>query len=269
MDSSSPLYLHTLPLDIIIDVFKSLPSFSYVPSLVLAHRAFNEAWKENFSEISQAIAHNEFQPWEDAVNLMLEQLHPDEDLMPIADISERLTKGDIAQMRSNLLYLNTLEEKHNRLKDIWGGPPLAESPTELLRFRRAGYRVWLYNLTMDLPKCELMCDVLPLIELIEMQVVGKHFEYRDGWPGLPDFSIYPPGFVVQSLEGVMRRRIGNYIKCDPEVDLDEVHDLKRSYASLNVQDPSVKGEDFYQKVERLMWFEKKWREKLAEERAAQ
>lgn len=265
--SKSPRSLHTLPLDILIDIFKFLPSFTYLLPLVLTHRAFNEVWKANFNEISQAIGHNEFEPWEDAINLMLEQRYSnDDDDDVIADQKSpmRLSKEDLAQMHTNAQYLGRLQIKHDASKERWGGRPAADSETELLRFRRASYRVWLFMVMIELPRCEPMCDMLSLIELIEMQSAAKHFDVPTGWPGLPDFSIFQQGDTVVSLEGVMRRRIGDYVKHDLEVDLDEVYDLKRQYASLGLQDPSVKGEGFLTQVDKLVAVERRWRAKKSE-----
>lgn len=261
----SPLRLHTLPLDILIDIFKSLPSFTYLQPLVLAHRAFSEVWKVNFNEISQAIAHAEFEPWEDAINLMLEQRHSTDDVITAYISPMRLSKEDLAQMHTNAQYLSRLEKRHDDSKEVWGGRPTADSETELLRFRRASYRVWVFMLTIELPRCELMCDPLSLVELIEMQAAAKFFDAPTQWPGLPDFSVFHQGYAVSSLEGVMRRRILDYVKCDPEVDLDEVYDLKRQYGSLNLQDPSVKGEEFLKQLDKLIAIHKTWRAKKSEE----
>lgn len=266
MGLASPLRLHTLPLDILIDVLKSLSSFTYLLPLLLTHRAFNEVWKENFKDVSQAIAHHEFEPWEDAIKLMLQQLHPDDDVIITSKASMHLSKEDLAQMHSNRLYLGIMEKHHDRKKEKWGGSPMSESETELLRFRRAAYRAWRFALTLELPACEeLTCDMFSLVELIEMQSAAKDFVWRTNWPGLPDFFVQPPGTTVQSLEGVMRRRISDYCRCDPGIDLTEVYNLKSLYASLKLQDQSLR-EDFIKAEEKLMSYEKAWREKKAEEK---
>lgn len=263
MHSKSPHSLHTLPVDILIDIFRALPSITCILPLILTHRAFNEVWMENFNEISLAIARQEFEPWEDAVNLMFEQLHPGDDV--IAALKPlRLYKEDLAQLRTNAQYIARLQVKHDELKEVWGGPPAADSNTELLRFRRAAYRTWLFMMTIELPRCELICDSFSLIELIEMQSAAKHFDAPTGWPGLPDYSVFPPGTAVMSLEGVMRRRIEDYLRCDPEADRDEVYDLKMEYSSLNLQDLSVREEEFVKTVDKLMALEKRWREKKLE-----
>lgn len=259
-----PPHLHTLPVDILIDLFKSLPNFNCLLPLLLTHSAFYEVWKANFNDISHAIARREFVPPADATNLMLEQRHPSaRDVIAPRPSPLHFSPGDLGQMHSNAQYVQQLLAKHRAAKEVWAGPnPPEETPDELFRFRRAAYRVWLFMLTIELPRCEALCDVLPLVEMVEMQVAAKHFGSPTDWPGLPDFSQFPPGMAVVSLEGVMRRRIAEYGKCDPELDTDDVHDAKRHCAALGLQDPGAK--EVLEKVAMLVAVEKRWRKNAGE-----
>lgn len=268
MHSESPHRLNTLPVDILIDIFKSLPNFNHLLPLLLAHRAFHEVWKANFNEISQAIARHEIDPWDDAVNLMLEQRHPSApDVIAPRQYPLRFSPRDLGQLHSNAQCVQRLLHKHRAAKDVWAteeSPAPLETEATRFCFRRAAYRVWLFMLTIELPRCEVLCDVLSLVEMVEMQIAAKHFGALVGWPGSPDFSLFPPGTAVMSLEGVMRRRIADYGKCEPDVDMDEVHDLKRHYAALGLQDPEVRGKEMVEKRDMLVAVEKRWREKQKE-----
>lgn len=267
MDSKSPLRLNNLPLDILIDVLKSLPSFGSLLSLILAHRAFNEVWKANFNGIFWAIARDEFQPWEEAIDLMHEQLHPGDGTVASKTSKHlKLSREDIAQMHSNELYLDIVEAYRTRAGKFWQGSSLLHSRDRLLSFRRAAYRVWLFMLTIELPRGELMCDALSLIELIEMLSAVKDFRPRPGWPGLRDFSVVAPEVAETGLEEVMRQRILGYLECDLSLKMIDIHLWKRNYALLNLEELSVDGDSSLRlrNVENLERIEEKWRSQQLE-----
>lgn len=144
------------------------------------------------------------------------------------------------------------------------------SDSERLRFRRAAYRVWKFMLTMTMPRCEAMCEDLAITEMIEMQIVGGKFNIYVNWvvPGLPDFMEFPEGTAVNSLEGMLRRRIADYVRCDPEVDQDEVYEWKKEHGDLMLQDPSVKGKECAERVRKLEECDRRWREKKKEQEGA-
>lgn len=243
MDSSEPLRLHTLPVDIIIDIFKALPSFALVPSLVLAHRAFNDVWVANFNEIAPFIARKNFQPWSDALNLMLEQKNLDYDVIALPGPYMRLSKDDIAQLQNNARYVNYLQRTHNEWKEGWWKCPLTES--EVLRYHRATYRLWKFMLTMYLPKCEDMCDGYTIMDLIDMQTAARKFDvyYDFEVTGLPDFEKAPTGTAINSLSGMLRRRVAAFCECDESIELDDVYECNKKYADLVMLDPEETKKD--------------------------
>lgn len=264
MDYSEPIRLHTLPVDILIDIFKALPSFGLVYPLVQAHRAFNDVWKANFNEIAPFIAQKNFQPWADALNLMLEQKNGDEDVIALPGPYLRLSKDDIAQMKSNARYVFFLQKAHETWKLEWWKLPISE--IDIFRFRRATYRVWKFMLTMYMTKCEEMCEGYSIMELIEMQLAAREFNVFVEFEvkGFPESSEREPtGTAISSLQGMVRRRAAAFCECDESIESDDIFDSISEYSTLRMLDPKeVRDKEWCKRVVgRLEEYEKKLKEK--------
>lgn len=263
MGSRAPLRLHTLPLDILIDLLKSLPSFSYLLPLILTHRAFNEVWKVNFNEISQAIAHNEFEPWENGISLMLEKLQLNDSVIATSKtvMHLKLPRGELMRKHVNTLYLGIFESYRDRVKKLWRASPTLGLKTERLHFGRTTsttYRTWLFMCTMELPRCELMCSLFSIIELTEAHPTSGCYVPQPNWQGLQDFQTVAEGVGLVGLKGVMRPRISDYVRYDPIYQSIAANGFGN--ASFNSYSSGLKEKIFYaqnlKKIEERVWKKK-------------
>lgn len=137
--------LEHLPMDILLEILKSLDSFSSLHSSILASRAFNHVWEQNEYGISQGIARSEIGGgvWEDACRVMRYQASHDYSKDNSPD-TLRIGGSQAAQ-----LVRNKREIDHCR--EIFSLKPFGSAQDfELLtpgnkRFDAAFYRCWWYS----------------------------------------------------------------------------------------------------------------------------
>lgn len=143
--------LEHLPMDILLEILKSLDSFSSLKSSILASRALNHIWEQNEYGISQGIARSEIgtEVWEDACRVMRYQAsHEDsKDVPTILPDSLRISGSQAAQLLCN-------KRKVDKCREIFSLQPFNSiqvfTGLELMtpgnkRFDEAFYRCWWYS----------------------------------------------------------------------------------------------------------------------------
>lgn len=113
--STSVGSIEQLPVDILLEILKSLDSFSSLHSSILASRAFNNIWQQNEYGISQSIARSVIGPeaWEDAIRVMKYQSsHNDDNSSKDSSPHEtsRIGRSQAAQLVSNKRKINQCRE---------------------------------------------------------------------------------------------------------------------------------------------------------------
>ncbi|KAL0635599.1 hypothetical protein Q9L58_005418 [Maublancomyces gigas] len=143
--------LENLPMDILLEILKSLDSFSGLHSSILASPALNNVWNQNRYGISQGIARSEIgaEAWEDACRVMRYQASHDnsKDISTTPPGTLRIGGSQAAQLVFN-------KRKVDQCREIFSlkifNPIQVFTGLELMtpgnkRFDAAFYRCWWYS----------------------------------------------------------------------------------------------------------------------------
>lgn len=149
--SPSVKSLENLPMDILLEILKSLDSFSGLHSLILASRAFNHVWRQNEYGISQGIARSEIgaEAWEDACRVMRYQTsHGNTKDIPTRSPNTLQVSGSqAAQLVFNKRKVDQCREifSHELFNPVQVFRGLELMTPGNKRFDAAFYRCWWYS----------------------------------------------------------------------------------------------------------------------------
>ncbi|KAJ7102814.1 hypothetical protein C8R44DRAFT_887547 [Mycena epipterygia] len=163
--------LATIPLDTQLEIIGWIPDFTTLHSCILVNHTFSQLFTNHRPSLTNSVAQNQFgEHLHDALTLVNTQFErcysgPEHHGYESKLIRQLLSNENVVQ-EVEFIVLRFLFNNYKSMSE-WGADARSPTPTELVRFKRAAYRFWIYCM-VETSKRSWFLSQFPAIELAEV-----------------------------------------------------------------------------------------------------